>query len=379
MKIVAFDAKRFQRIKKTWNADKTKEHKTTIFISQLGIGVTIPDPDAFVKYYVKASKDLKQTFGLDYTTPFFSSTCLKDQLGVSEAADFASQMISRMQDHIEAVHCSYITIPDPEANHIEVGGIRCVKTRMPAIRFIEKMGSMFSYITALGYIWTHDDTDFSNLEMHIDAFRSYRTAGWDVVKRKAPTKIFYKGDECNPFISCADLIAFYVDHMLASKWKKLFPEEIKSVLEPYKFDTTIWYFNLHSQNYYVWNVDQMINISSHLARPVVFLSIDRLATESHGQEVDMQASQDESVTGKSRKSDWKIRQTEIYQAALKYAYQKNGCMKFFSADEDKDSIKSGDVFIYAGPNSEKISKTLQDMADIQIYSGLEAIQLVKKS
>ncbi len=87
---------------------------------------------------------------------------------------------------------------------------------------------------------------------------------------------------------------------------------------------------------------------------------------------------DESVTGKPRKVDGKIRQTEIYQAALKYAYQKNGRMKFFGADEDKDAIKSGDVFIYAGPNSERISKTLQNIADIQIHSGLKTIQLVEK-
>ena len=81
--------------------------------------------------------------------------------------------------------------------------------------------------------------DFSDLEMHIDGFRSKYTKGWDVVKSKASTKIFYKGDECNPFITCADIIAFLVDAMLDKGRLKLFPEDVKSVLRPYKFDTTV--------------------------------------------------------------------------------------------------------------------------------------------
>ena len=77
MKVVAFDAKKFQRIRNIRNADKAKEEKTTVFLSQLGIGVTIPEPETFAKSYAEASQDPRPEFDLDYTTPFFSSTCLK--------------------------------------------------------------------------------------------------------------------------------------------------------------------------------------------------------------------------------------------------------------------------------------------------------------
>ena len=52
MKVVAFDAKRFQRIKRSWNEDETEERKTRVFLSQLGAGVTIPEPDVFARIYV---------------------------------------------------------------------------------------------------------------------------------------------------------------------------------------------------------------------------------------------------------------------------------------------------------------------------------------
>ena len=379
MKVVAFDAKRFQRIKRSWNEDETEEKKTRVFLSQLGAGVTIQEPDVFARIYVEASQDLGQRFDLNYAAPFFSSTYLKDHLNPIEAANFARQLISRVQDHIESVHCSYIAPPTPDTTHIEVGGIGCVKKRMPIVRFIEDLGLSFSYLTALSYIWTHDDANFGDLEMHIDAFRSRRTRAWDIVKSKAPTKIFYRGDECNPFISCADIIAFHVDDMLAAQKLKLFPDNIKHVLNHYKFNTTARFFDSSSQHYYRWRTDQIIDMSSRLARPAVFLSIDKFATEnSRGQEDDVQTSRDELTASKSRKYDAGLRQSSIYQAALKYAYQKNGCVKLFSSNEDKGVIKSGDVFIYAGPDSERISKILQDMVDIQIHSGREVTELLVK-
>ena len=379
MKIVAFDAKRFQRIKRHWDEGKMQESQTTIFVSQLGIGVTIPEPETFVPRYVDVNQELKQKFDLDYDTPFFSSTCLKTNLSIFDVADFASQLISKMQNHIEAVHCSYVVLPTTDTSYVEVGGVRCVKTRVPTLKFIGSLGPAFSYLTALSYIWKHDDVDLSNLEIHIDGFKSKHTKGWNVVKNKVTPKIFYKGDECNPFIACADIIAFLVDDMLNSKRLNLCKDNVKKVLQHYQFDTTVNFFDSHSQYHCAWQADQTINISNRLARPVVFLAMDSLTARNSSQEHDAQINHDTRAMSKPRKADVALRQTETYQAALKYAYQKNGCMKFFSANEDKSIIKSGDVFIHVGPESEKTGQILKEMVDIQTLSGLKVINILKNS
>ncbi len=375
MTIAAFDAKSFQRIKRRWSADGIEE-KTRTFASQLGVGVAISDPEAFADRYIEASQDLREKFNLGYTTPFFSSTCLKDYLDVFEAADFAHQLVSRVRDHIESVHVSFIALPTSDTTHVEVGGIRCARKQISPIKFIDGLGPAFSYLTALSYVWKRQGSNFGDLEMHIDSFRSRHTKGWNTIKNMAPIKIFYRGDECNPFISCADIIAFLVDDMLYAQKLRLSPNGIKDVLKPYGFDTTVHFFDSHSLNYCVWRMDQMINVSTHLARPVIFLAIDKLATEDYDQEDDIQGGQGGS---KTRKTNVAIRQTDIYQAALKYAHQKHGCMKLFSAQDDKGIIKAGDVFIYAGRNSAQTGKTLQDMADIEILSGIEAIRRTEKA
>ena len=194
MKLVAFDAKKFQRIRR-WKDDEAREEKNTTFISQLGIGVTIPEPDLFTQHYVEASQNLRQEFNLDYAAPFFSSTTLKDSLSVFETADFAKQLVLAMQHHIESVHCSYVALPVSDIPYVEVGGVRCAKRQVPTIRFIDGLGPAFSYLTALSYVWTHEDVDFKDIMLHIDAFRSNHTKGWDILKSTASLKVFYKGYE----------------------------------------------------------------------------------------------------------------------------------------------------------------------------------------
>lgn len=69
----------------------------------------------------------------------------------------------------------------------------------------------------------------------------------------------------------------------------------------------------------------------------------------------------------------------MYQAALKHAYRKNGCVKIFNPNEDKCNVKSGDMFVYAGPDAERISRILQDMVDIRVYSSRQLTDLGNKA
>lgn len=60
MKIAAFDAKQFQRVKKQWNPEEQKEKTLPAFTTQLGIGVTIPEPEEFARRCIDVSQELKE-------------------------------------------------------------------------------------------------------------------------------------------------------------------------------------------------------------------------------------------------------------------------------------------------------------------------------
>lgn len=276
-----------------------------------------------------------------------------------------------MQDFIESVHCSSILLPVAEMPRVTVGGIKCPRESVLTVRFIEGLAPAFSYITALGYVWRREDADLVGLEMHIDAFSSKHTTAWDIVRKKAPVNVFYKGDECNPFISCADIIAFLVDNTLAIQRLQLNDEGVRRALDPYSFGTSVWFADRKNLPYYTWKMNKTINLAGYLKRPIVFLAMDRLIADGPGQE------QDEPAAGRRRKPDNVTRRTELYQAALRRAYREGGCMKLFNPADDRALVRSGDVFIHAGPDSERIAGLLRGMADIQVLSGLETIHSEK--
>ena len=66
--------------------------------------------------------------------------------------------------------------------------------------------------------------------------------------------------------------------------------------------------------------------------------------------------------------------------------QLNSFVKFLFQDQrGEPSLEGGpprrvtpDVFVYAGPDSERISKILQDLVDIWVYSGRQHTDLVNK-
>ena len=371
MKIAAFDSKKFWRFKRKLLKDGTEEMEVS-FTSQLGIGVTIPDPEEFTRRYIAASQELAGEFGLDYSVPFLSSTYLKDHLSIFHASEFADRLVLGVRGLIESVHCSFVALPVTKMEYVETGGVRCPRRRASPAHFISSLGPAFSHLTALSYMWEYGESALKDLEMHIDAFTSKQTLAWDTLKRKASMKVFYKGDECNPFVSCADMVAFLVDSKLTTGGLILTPPHVRQVLKPYRVDASVLLLNQNSMDYYVWRENKVIDVSSHLKRPVVFLSMDSLNAGNPALEGD-----DREGRGQA-KPDMRIRQTPVYQAALRYAYRNGGCMKLFSPAEDVAVIKSGDVFIHVGPNSERMGRQLQDTADIRVYAGREAIGLSEK-
>ena len=368
MKVVAFDAKPFRRSSTRRNHDRSGKAPTA-FVSQLGIGVTIPEPAKFAERYIDASQELMEKYNMDYSTPFVSSASLRDYLNVIEMKNFARDLVWEMQDHIESVHCSFVMLSPAHMPYVETGGIKCPVESVPTDKFIEQLAPSFSYITAQGYLWAHRKDTLDDAEMHIDAFSSKHTMAWNNVREAAPVSVYYKGDECNPFISCADMLAFYVDNELAIQWMKLHDETIRSILEEYSFGVTVRFFDKTNMPYIVWKMNQTVNFANLLKRPIVFLALDRLDESKLDRD-------EPASSGPSPARE--IRQTEVYQAALTHAYQKGGCMKIFNPREDRALVKSGDVFIYAGSSSRDMGRTLGDMADIEVVSGREAIRSVRK-
>ena len=65
-------------------------------------------------------------------------------------------------------------------------------------------------------------------------------------------------------------------------------------------------------------------------------------------------------------------------AAIRYAFNHSGSLKSFSRCEDSAHVHDHDIFVYAGPESERIGRVLQDTSRVKAMSGLEPRDKVKK-
>lgn len=126
MKIASFDAKAFHRGRPipTPVEGSDSAEKYLGFNSQLGVGAVITDDAGFAMAFAGKSGELRESFGIKEKLPFFSSTQLKQILGLRKAISFADKTITAVQGLIESVHCSYTILPPKTIETIPVGGFK---------------------------------------------------------------------------------------------------------------------------------------------------------------------------------------------------------------------------------------------------------------
>ena len=368
MKIAAFDSKGFHRGKYIVTvAGANPVEKYLGFNSQLGMGVIMPDSDEFVKAFVGKVAELRESFKIKDNLPFFSSSHLIRILGMKKAILFADQVITHVQNLIETVHCSYVILPPKKISHVKVGGFNNKLILMPTNKFLDNLGSMFSYLTASSYL--HRNTFIENtMEFHIDAFRSKSTPAWTNFTEKISPKIFWSGNECNPFIACADLLAFLTDVKLYTNRLKLEPADIKQIWSGYSFDVTVHFYNENNLTIYSWYDDMNIDIIPYMAKPTLFLAIDNIEDPRYADK-DYESSEISEI--KPRKFHNVIKKSDVYYSAVRHMFGKCGSLKIFQRPEDKNSIQDGDIFVYVGQDSKKIGEDYRRTYDIKLMSGLE--------
>jgi len=375
MVTIAFDAKQFRRgkviIVPSTNHGSTEKYFG--FNSQLGMGVVISKEAEFIKKYIQKSEELRESFKIEEKLPFFSSTQLKRSIGLPKAIAFVDQLISEIQNTIDAIHCSYVILPPKKVKTISVGGFRCPAINKPTNQFIDNLGPMFSYLTANSYLFRNNYSIPSNVEFLIDAFRSKRTRAWECVVSAIEPKIYWRGDECNPFISCADLIAFLTDAKLYDQKLKLEPTDISKAWNAYSFDINVHYYDERSLGYYSWKTNDNIDVTRYIAHPTVFLAVDEFENPEYAETITESLTQEIGVSDNTGviKFHHMIKRSDVYYSALKYAFSKNGSMKLFHRHEDMSTIRDGDVFVYVGENSKKIGQGFQHAFEIELLSGLE--------
>jgi hypothetical protein len=327
-RLTAFDSKDYKRSSKG-----ELKHFTP-----LGCGITFVDADGFSCRYNEKLEEISRDFGMPRCCGAFSPKEYFDEIGPGKATRISFDLMDSVVDYVDSVFVSYVVLPPKDYPRISVGGYRSSELKIPTFDFLRTLSNYYVYVTA----W-HYTADASNRDdqLLLDGFRGNQTYAWEDLRSQTELKVYSHGDECNPFISLADIFAFLTDKKLYDEYQKLDPASVEKVWSNYPFKVETRFLDHNVLSKIRWYTDSQIDYREHYAKPTIFLYSEGYNMEN-------------------------IKQFDVYAHATKLASEKNGCVRGFDRGQDSKYVKDGDYFFYAGQKAKVLGETLNDIYDITV-------------
>lgn len=322
-----------------------------------------------------------------HTAPFYCSNHLKKSMGLSKSIAYCSALIEDIQNYVEMVHVSFVTLSPSDHPTVRVGGNRCPPKEIRTEQFLRELPPTFSHVAAWNYVRRHPDQD---TEIHIDGFRAKYTKAWEELRSQCDPKIYFRGDECNPFISLADIMAFMTDTRLYQarigpaqdpmKHRRLCVQNVENIWSDFSFGIECRYLDKYTLPKIVWNSNEHIDTVPLTARPMVFLLVDDIEKfASKTAELPPEQTVFSTNDGEEPKRFRKLLQDmDPYKATVTYAYLKGGCVQLFDRHIDGGKVRDGDSLVYMGENSRKIAMTYDDGYDVEVLRVKDVRSKVKE-
>jgi len=386
--MLAFDSKDFER-RKVFQEDDPKTHepvltKVTAYYTPLGVGVTFKDQSAFKEVCLKRVEELSDSFNLSQKRIIYDSNSLKEELSHSKAIPFCDQLISKLRRYIESLCFSYVIMPPDLHPTVRVGGYKSPAYEMKSAKFLRNLGPMFPHIAAWSYFGVPREPV---AELQLDGFNSKMTHAWNDLLAKTKPKIFPHGDECNPYIMVADLIAYLTDAKLYNQKLGLRRESLQKIWEPYGFQIESHFLDYDTVPYYGWHSEDTIDTKPYLAHPLIFLLVDELEKLQPNPPPMVQKGTDDepsrpevSSTSIPEEIRFKklVRRMEPWYAVTAYAYYRGGAAQLFDFHIDREKVQDGDTMVYIGNQSKALAESFNDMHDIEVMSAKEVRKSVNR-
>jgi hypothetical protein len=167
--------------------------------------------EKFKSIYHSSRKKLIEDFQIPTRRYIYSHRNLWKEVDHRKAIPICDNIVTKLQKTIEYIFCSFVILPPKETKTVSVGGYGCPLEDIPTMNFLRALTPMFSYITA----WAHSGRHrLEKNEYLIDNFSSKHTTAWHDLTNHLIPKIFPRGDECNEFISVADMVAYLTEKKL---------------------------------------------------------------------------------------------------------------------------------------------------------------------
>jgi len=324
------------------------------FYGLIGSTVSIPNPKEFKAKYAQNMMALLKESGLEPNRVSYCSSALARKFfeelggGYKEFGEFLNSFVESMSDEVSVTifYATCNTVKYPRTV-IFTGEYDSGRTEtIPTIEFMRDWVSQyFNYVCA----WKLTKyTKIYQKNFYLDGFRGPITQAWNELVKSNSISILPLGDDCNAFVSFADLMARCVDEALRSKRLFLDTEKIEEALKDTNLEVHVHYcfhndlqalVPLYKEDEKKSRTGKQIFVRNFRKRPIVFILKEgsKLIRED---------------------TEW-LKQTPFYDAICNLMFELDGTASFY--DKGQDKILDGDKIVYYGPKGRKMASEIHEL------------------
>jgi hypothetical protein len=388
--LLAFDSKDFERRKlfQEIDPDTHEPYLTEItgFYTPLAAGVKFKDLEIVKKGCLRWTEELATEFQLSQKRLLYDSFSLREELSHRRAIPFCDQLVSKLKRYIDSVFFSYVIMPPDKYPTVKVGGFKSPSYDVKSAKFLRNLGPMYPHIAA----WSYFGIEREGIEeIQLDGFNSRQTHAWNDLIHKAKLKIFPHGDECNPYIMIADVIAYLTDAKLYSQKLGLTIDNLKEIWKAYDFEVDAHVLSYNNTPLYGWHSEDPIDTTPFLVHPIIFLLVDELEKlqpnppPTTEEVIDAEKEETIEISDTEVKTEEKrfaklIRHMEPWYAVTAYACYKDGGAQLFNYHIDRQKVQDGDTMVYIGNQSKTMAESFSHTFDIEVLSAKEIRKAVNR-
>lgn len=306
------------------------------FRAPFGVAVTIDDYESFVKNYNSVISEVFGTNRIPKIREVYSSGTLKGTFDdPAKYEKILVEICTKLSMNIDSIGIYYSYFHGGKPNNVVIFREDRPYIRVEKEDFLNRIEWGYPHLCAWYYVSQGNKPD----KILLDNFGGEITDAWRKLK-ESKMEIFFRGDEVNHGISTADLFIDFIQLQLRKQGKKLFTNDIQSVL------STVFTPNKISVGFlgqmylkYTSPVSRFkMRTNDYVKHPVVFVS------------------KDPEVSIKS------IEDSEIMHDIVSYAIKNNASLKFFENDKDQKLLVNGDIILALGDGGVKSSSKIQKLA-----------------
>ncbi|BAD85915.1 hypothetical protein, conserved, flame shift [Thermococcus kodakarensis KOD1] len=246
------------------------------FKANIGVALLFEDPKKFKENYINYFESLKGNLNTKNPRYVFKSKDIKSLFGHDKSNEIIEDFVSLINESKVTVSFVFSIFNTKRLREVKYySKDNTVKTEKP-MKFIDKLTSYFSYITAWKSI---RELGLNGIKVYLDNFDEQEyTYAWDDITVSNRPVIFPKGDQVNLFISTADIIVEYV-------YRKIMEQNIRlGVREMYELNEKhlgldnfkVSYSGNRDVKYLAPYSHRKIPIRDYLARPMLYVLTEGL-------------------------------------------------------------------------------------------------------